>query len=365
MMPSIEVCQSSEGVPFSFGRSAGLRARKAITELSRHAPAMHIWLLIFLAMTTCGRIHLLDRRLKKAEGDLQYMRVHLNSQTCIGDPASVAELRTPNPDVRGAVPVATGHVRVYTEMNDMETSMNIVGEEIQTTMQENELRTEDNNQLGRITEDCSSSGNLEMETSYMAREAFKQCIKDRDGQRDFAFLNTGGYVIRSLTSPSFVPSTTWRRRLSWWRALRGSNLQASLPEIALKGDGSAGNCWPLEGQVGQLGIGLSRTIDITSLSIEHIGAQLAQNDITAAPREFELWGLDDNHNQSAKGTLLFKGVYSISSPSSPLQTFEIPRAHPLVYSKVLFKITSNYGHSGFTCIYRVRIHGEPLVGKDI
>ncbi|EGG01096.1 uncharacterized protein MELLADRAFT_92765 [Melampsora larici-populina 98AG31] len=292
-MPSLEVCQSSEGVPLSFGRSAGLRARKAITELSRHAPAMHIWLLIFLAMTTCGRIHLLDRRLKKAEGDLQYMRVHLNSQTSSGDTASMVELQTPNPDVQGAVPVAT------------------------------------------------------------------------DGQRDFAFLKTGGYVIQSLTSPSFVPSTTWRQCLSWWRALRGSNLQASLPEIALKGDGSAGNCWPLEGPVGQLGIGLSRTIDITSLSIEHIGAQLAQNDITAAPREFELWGLDDNHNQSANGTLLFKGVYSISSPSSPLQNFEIPRTHPLVYSKVLFKITSNYGHSGYTCIYRVRIHGKPIAGKDI
>ncbi|KAH9807482.1 UNC-like C-terminal-domain-containing protein [Melampsora americana] len=362
-MPSPDVChemRSSKDEPLSFGRSAGLRARRAVIEISQHAPSLHVLLLIFLSLTTCGHIHLLDRRIKKVEGDLLYMRVQLTARPCIGSPASMEGIRYDDADFHDE----TNEVHVPMETYHLQpSSKDSIGDDekgIETTPAENQVKPWESTQLERITDDCPSSEGSELKTSYMAREAFTQCTKDRDGPRDFAFLHTGGYVIHSLTSSSFLRSNTWRRRLPWSPVLRVFNKHANLPEIALKGDGSVGNCWPLVGSSGQLGVGLSRTIDITAMSIEHIGRQLAQNDITAAPREFELWGLSDDQSQLESETLLFKGVYSISTPSSPLQTFEINKTHPLLYRKVLFKVISNYGNSQFTCIYRVRIHGQPI-----
>lgn len=215
--------------------------------------------------------------------------------------------------------------------------------------------------LQTTTQEDSYQVQTGLPTSYMAREAFKQCIKDRDGLRDFAFMHTGGYVIRSLTSESHIRSSkTWRSHLPWSKTPGASVTNSETPGTALSGDGTAGNCWAFRGSVGQLGIGLSSKIDITALSIEHIGAQLAQDDITSAPREFELWGVSDDEDTVAGKTPLFKGVYSISSPSSTLQMFELNKSHKLLFSKVLFKVISNYGNPVFTCLYRVRIHGQPI-----
>ncbi|EGG06747.1 uncharacterized protein MELLADRAFT_86354 [Melampsora larici-populina 98AG31] len=365
-----------KGNPHSFGRRAGFRVRAAVDQLSRHAPAMHVLLLILLSITTCGRTHFLEQQLKKVEGDLFDMRVQL-VQPCtslsasweglkykqrgtFNDPDAVNIAESLHPSIispafvkknlhhvdEGAadtrfedVHAGTDGVQVWPEdlIGDVEKGL-------QTTTQE------DPNQV--------QTG---LRTSYMAREAFKQCIKDRDGPRDFAFMHTGGYVIQSLTSKSYIASKSWRRHLPWSKTSRSSNTNTQTPGTALSGDGSAGNCWAFVGSVGQLGIGLSSTIDITALSIEHIGAQLAQNDITSAPREFELWGVSDDGDTVASTTPLFQGVYNISSPSSTLQTFELNKSHKFAYSKVLFRVTSNHGNPGFTCIYRVRIHGQSIL----
>ncbi|KAH9822483.1 UNC-like C-terminal-domain-containing protein [Melampsora americana] len=366
--------RTNDGDTHSFGRRAGFRVRAAVHELSRHAPAMHFVLLIFLSITTCGRIHLLDQRLKKAEGEIFYMRVHTRSQPCtsvsaswegfqskqsdtFNDPETVkiAESLHPSSILPAFLENNSHHVDdgaaddglqdVHAEKYGLQAwPEDIIGDAekgLQTTTQENRYQV----QTG-------------LRTSYMAREAFKQCIKDRDGPRDFAFMPTGGYVIHSLTSKSYVRSNTWRR--PWSIMSHSFNTHAKTPETALRGDGKVGNCWAFRGSVGQLGIGLSSNIDITALSIEHIGAQLAQNDITSAPREFELWGVSDDKDTVAEKTPLFKGVYSISSPSSTLQMFKLDKSHKLRFSKVLFKVISNHGNPEFTCLYRVRIHGQPI-----
>ncbi|EGG00735.1 uncharacterized protein MELLADRAFT_93073 [Melampsora larici-populina 98AG31] len=326
----------NNGDPHSFGRRAGFRVRAAVHELSRHTPAIHVVLLIFLSITICGRIHLLDHRLKKAKGELFYIRVHTTSQPCTSVWASSEGFQSKQRDAFNdpeTVKIAESHhlssiipafVESNSHHNDVASDDRL--QDVHSEKDSFQAWPEDiigDVEKGLQTTTLKDSYQVQtgLPTSYMAREAFKQCIKDRDGA--------------SITN-------------------------SETPGTALSGDGTAGNCWAFRGSVGQLGIGLSSKIDITALSIEHIGAQLAQDDITSAPREFELWGVSDDEDTVAGTTPLFKGVYSISSPSSTLQMFELNKSHKLLFSKVLFKVISNYGNPVFTCLYRVRIHGQPI-----
>jgi SUN domain-containing protein 1/2 len=178
----------------------------------------------------------------------------------------------------------------------------------------------------------------------MAEECMKQSLKDRNWRRDFAFLKTGGDIISGLTSNTM--KTTYNHQFS-----------SVGPEMAISGDASSGTCWAFPGIAGQIGISLSRRIKVQATTIEHIGAKLAQKEITLAPKDFELWGIEGEGEVLAKRPLI-KAFYDINNAST-IQTFEVKEGDPSPpYQKVLLKILSNHGNSQHTCLYRVRIHGE-------
>ncbi len=167
---------------------------------------------------------------------------------------------------------------------------------------------------------------------------------DRVGQIDFALHSAGASIVKSLTSSTHHNSLN-------------SMLTFSLsPEIALSPDNSIGQCWPFSGSTGDIGIQLypQNSVVPTAVTIEHIPRAIAYN-IKSAPNQFEVWSYAAANDKDP--VLLYTGQYDAQNGKS-VQTF--PFENDRVFPIVQLRILSNFGEAGYTCIYRVRVHGEQV-----
>ncbi|KAF6083160.1 Sad1 and UNC84 domain containing 1 [Phyllostomus discolor] len=78
--------------------------------------------------------------------------------------------------------------------------------------------------------------------------------------------------------------------------------------------------------------------------------------ITSAPRDFSVYGLENEHQE--EGQLLGQFVYDQDGES--LQTFPVLRRPERGFQIVELRVSSNWGHPEYTCLYRFRVHGEPV-----
>ncbi|EPQ31801.1 uncharacterized protein PFL1_01133 [Pseudozyma flocculosa PF-1] len=190
------------------------------------------------------------------------------------------------------------------------------------------------------------------------------------------------------------------------RAIRGRP-----PLVALHPDTSPGMCWSFAGPTGSLGVYLSKPTHVTAVSIEHTPRVLSLDEGSSAPREFAVWGIvsgeADRRKLAAHRAAMARRAYSSSSSSSSsssqseatgsgdgddggsidaappppsdahvllatatyqlhqgartVQTFSVPAdvvALGIKVPSVQFQFLSNHGHPAFTCVYRVRVHGD-------
>ncbi|PLW27235.1 hypothetical protein PCASD_14220 [Puccinia coronata f. sp. avenae] len=158
--------------------------------------------------------------------------------------------------------------------------------------------------------------------------------KEGDGlsiysKKDFALFSAGATIVEHLTSP------TW----SYHRQIRQSNFPfskktqkifGSPPLTILVSDLSLGTCWPFHGTTGQITIQLSRIIQVKGITIGHVSRSLAY-DIRTAPKNFELWGVDDNGHEF-RGSLLLDGTYEIDGVDN-LQEFSVATMKSQLYSQ--------------------------------
>ncbi|KAB5594001.1 Myosin-4 [Ceratobasidium theobromae] len=225
----------------------------------------------------------------------------------------------------------------------------------------------------------------------LVQRAVLATTKDTVARADFALYTGGGRVIPEYTSPTFSVSPT----SSWRRMLGIGTVQGRSPAVALVPDINVGNCWPFAGSQGQIAVLLSRSVKVDAVTIDHASKEVAY-DLSAAPRKFAVWGLvegADNLEKLAKyqqevegqtiGTgegeqaedgpsfkpariLLAEFEYDINA-SSHIQTFEVPervRQAGIDVGVVVFQIRSSWGDPNYTCLYRVRVHGE-AVGPNV
>ncbi|NXR81032.1 SUN1 protein, partial [Pycnonotus jocosus] len=81
-----------------------------------------------------------------------------------------------------------------------------------------------------------------------------------------------------------------------------------------------GNCWAFKGSQGYLVVRLSMKIYPTAFTLEHIPKTLSPTgNITSAPRNFSVYGLDDEYQE--EGKLL--GEYVYDQDGEPLQMFPV------------------------------------------
>lgn len=222
----------------------------------------------------------------------------------------------------------------------------------------------------------------------IVQRAVLAATKDTVARADFALYTGGGRVIPEYTSPTFSVSP-----VSGWRRMLGiGTVHGRAPAVALIPDINVGNCWPFAGNQGQIAVLLSRSVKVDSVTIDHASKDVAY-DLRAAPRKFAVWGLvegADNLEKLAKYNseaeaqsiggaeggldeedgprfkpariLLAEFEYDINA-SSHIQTFAVPdrvREAGIDVGVVVFQVRSSWGDPNYTCLYRVRVHGEAI-----
>ena len=111
----------------------------------------------------------------------------------------------------------------------------------------------------------------------------------------------------------------------------------------------------MTGTSGKLTIKLPTKISINAISVDHIPKNEALN-IQSAPRMFRIYGRVSEETWREK-TLLGQGAYSLEDGALYSQTFPFStKSIPVQF--VTFEVLNNHGHQDFTCVYRVRVHGD-------
>ncbi len=113
---------------------------------------------------------------------------------------------------------------------------------------------------------------------------------------------------------------------------------------------------PLNGTNGFIDVKLRQAIHLTAFTLEHIPSSIAY-EIQSAPYEIEFSAL------SSKGSVpisLGNFSYSIETGADPVQTFYLHTTQAIVTDKVRLNVLSNHGNKNWTCVYRLRVHGEPV-----
>ncbi|KAJ7650168.1 hypothetical protein FB45DRAFT_887148 [Roridomyces roridus] len=219
--------------------------------------------------------------------------------------------------------------------------------------------------------------------------------KDDLGRADFAQHSSGAFVIPSLTSPLYEvrPSGIREKLLGY---VTGNGFMVGHPPVyALHHDTHDGYCWPFAGTQGHLGVGLAAPVYIEDITIDHVAPQVAINNRLSAPRDMEVWGIVDGAENKAKidawretrqarresgesveeepvrpsflsGRLnairLASFRYDLDSPKH-IQTFPVDpeiKALGVDFGVVALAINNNWGMDDYTCLYRMRVHGQRM-----
>ncbi|KAM4658403.1 SUN domain-containing protein 5-like isoform 1-T2 [Amazona ochrocephala] len=137
------------------------------------------------------------------------------------------------------------------------------------------------------------------------------------GRSDWALKTSGATTDMQRTSKTYDCKENWVCRvLEFFRTPKP-------PDTILQLDVSPGNCWPLQGQQGQVVIRLPARVHLTAVSVQHISKEV-----------------------SPSGTV-------ISAPRD-IAVFDTHRA----FSRIKLIVKSNWGNTAYTCIYRVQVHGK-------
>ncbi|GLB40413.1 putative sad1 / UNC-like C-terminal [Lyophyllum shimeji] len=222
--------------------------------------------------------------------------------------------------------------------------------------------------------------------------------KDTLARPDFALHSGGARVIPSLTSPTFEmrPANLRGQLLG---LITGNGYAIGRPPItALHHEQHQGHCWPFAGQTGQLGVALAAPTYISDISIDHVAKEVAF-DMRSAPREMEVWGMVEGKDNVAKvrewmrerrerreqarergeeveeepeypNTLprapqyvrIANFTYDIHSPRN-VQTFPVDKEVQALgadFGIVVLMVKSNWGRDEYTCLYRLRVHGQQM-----
>ncbi|RDX57487.1 hypothetical protein OH76DRAFT_1335265 [Lentinus brumalis] len=231
--------------------------------------------------------------------------------------------------------------------------------------------------------------------------AVMRTSKDTLARVDFALHSGGARIIPSLTSETLeVRPQTFSGQLKG--LITGGNGYAigRPPVTALHHEIHTGHCWPFGGSQGQLGVALAAPVYITEVTIDHVAKEVAM-DMRSAPRQMELWGMVEGKDNVAKlrewrerqaarreaaesagqslpPSLLDDVMYPRTLPRNPeyirvanftydihspvhIQTYPVHdevKELGIDFGVVVLVVKSNWGKDEFTCLYRMRVHGE-------
>ncbi|XP_071329768.1 SUN domain-containing protein 1 isoform X2 [Trachinotus anak] len=204
---------------------------------------------------------------------------------------------------------------------------------------------------GTVQHTTSAEGLTEEQVKLIVQNALRLYSQDRTGLVDYALESGGGSILSTRCSETYETKTALM-------SLFGLPLWyfSQSPRVVIQPDVYPGNCWAFKGSQGYLVIRLSLRILPTSFCLEHIPKALSPTgNITSAPRNFTVFGLDDEYQE--EGKLL--GQYTYQEDGESLQTFPVMEQNDKAFQIIEVRVLSNWGHPEYTCLYRFRVHGEP------
>ncbi|XP_053495502.1 SUN domain-containing protein 1 isoform X5 [Ictalurus furcatus] len=196
------------------------------------------------------------------------------------------------------------------------------------------------------------SGLSEEAVQLIVQNALKRYSEDRIGLVDYALESGGGSILSTRCSETYETKTALM-------SLFGFPLWyfSQSPRAVIQPDVHPGNCWAFKGSTGYLVIRLCVKIVPTAFSLEHIPKALSPTgNISSAPRNFSVYGLEDE--QQEEGQLL--GQYVYQEDGDALQTYPVTENNTEAFQIIELRVLSNWGHPEYTCLYRFRVHGEPV-----
>ncbi|KAF1563693.1 Sperm-associated antigen 4 protein, partial [Eudyptes schlegeli] len=125
---------------------------------------------------------------------------------------------------------------------------------------------------------------------------------------------------------------------------------------------SPGYCWPFQASRSQVVFRLPTQVRPTAITVQHpLKKSSALGDISSAPRDFTvsvslcqaLGGVDEEREEE-----VLLGTFSYDTEKEPTQTFPLQNELPRAFQFIRLVIQSNWGKPGYTCIYRVQVHGK-------
>ncbi|KAM9425792.1 uncharacterized protein KZ484_013520 [Pholidichthys leucotaenia] len=191
----------------------------------------------------------------------------------------------------------------------------------------------------------------EEDVRVIVKNALQRFSEDRTGLADYALESGGGSILSTRCSETYETKAALL-------SLFGIPLWyfSQSPRAVIQPDVHPGNCWAFRGSKGFLVIHLSMRILPTAFTLEHIPRALAPSrTLRSAPRDFSVYGLDDEGQE--RGKLL--GNYTYDQDGESLQTYPVTEENDEAFQIIEVQILSNWGHLEYTCMYRFRVHGTP------
>lgn len=195
-------------------------------------------------------------------------------------------------------------------------------------------------------------GVTEQAVHRIVQRAINLYRADGIGLVDYALESAGASVISTRCSETYETKTALLSLFGiplWYHS--------QSPRVVIQPDVLPGNCWAFRGSHGFVVIELASRIRPTAVTLEHIPKSISpMGKIDSAPRDFAVYGLDNDSQE--EGTLL--GRFTYDQDGDPLQTYQLKADQMGSFGLVEFRVLSNWGHPEYTCVYRFRVHGEPV-----
>lgn len=212
-----------------------------------------------------------------------------------------------------------------------------------------------------------------MEEIKLQMELFKA---DRTGLVDYALFSGGGKVVgHSALSPLVAKADG--PLTNALKGLRGGVHPKADEWVISASQEAAGECLALNGGSGWVDLRLRQAVAVEAVTVEHIHRYIAY-DITSAPKNIMVLGW--NHTRAPAGAIrggvggavvLGEFRYDILAAGGAMQTFNVTRGPAaevsgggVVVDHVRFEVKSNYGNEDWTCLYRLRVHGQPVASPS-
>ncbi|XP_067830811.1 SUN domain-containing protein 2-like [Heptranchias perlo] len=190
------------------------------------------------------------------------------------------------------------------------------------------------------------------EVKSIVERALKLYSADQIGMVDYALESAGASVISTRCSETFETKTALLSLFGvplWY--------YSQSPRAVIQPDVHPGNCWAFKGSQGFVVIQLAARIRPTAFTLEHIPKSVALlGSISSAPRDFFVYGLDEEIRE--EGLLL--GRYTYDQDADSIQTFQVQNKELRAFQVIELRVNSNWGHPEYTCLYRFRVHGDPV-----